>query len=278
MDGGRWIAKFYRPGRWSLAAITEEHELLAVAAAADVAVVAGVVAADGSPVAPIGTTSACALFPRRAGRTFDADTTESLLRIGALVGRLHRAVASLPLAHRLQCTVAGSTTHFLAELRDAGVVHPDCAAEFFALSADLSAAAQAAFATVAPALIPIHGDLHRGNILDRGPEGLLLIDLDDAARGPAVQDLWMLTPGRVEECWAEWELLLEGYRQFRSFDERQLELIEPLRYMRMIYFLAWQCRQRHDLRFAESNPDWGTRAFWIREIEDLREQHRVMQC
>jgi Ser/Thr protein kinase RdoA (MazF antagonist) len=72
------------------------------------------------------------------------------------------------------------------------------------------------------------------------------------------------------------ELLLEGYEGVCSFDRRTLSLIEPLRFMRMIYYLAWSARQRNDHRFRESFPMWGTEAFWIKEIEDLRTQLEII--
>ena len=49
-------------------------------------------------------------------------------------------------------------------------------------------------------LLRIHGDFHCGNILDRMEEGLMVIDFDDMAMGPAVQDIWLLLPGSATEC------------------------------------------------------------------------------
>jgi len=44
-----------------------------------------------------------------------------------------------------------------------------------------------------------------------------------------------------------------------------------------VYFLAWRASQRHDYWFRSSFPDWGTRAFWLKENEDLRDQARVIE-
>ena len=93
-----------------------------------------------------------------------------------------------------------------------------------------------------------------------------------------MQDLWLLLPGRMADSRRELTLLLEGYEQFRPFDRRELRLIEPLRLMRMIYYLAWSALQRHDLRFRESFPHWGGAAFWAQEVEDLRTQLRVIDA
>ena len=282
-DGRQFVAKFYRPGRWSLEAIAEEHRLLERCAAAELPVVAPLAGADGETLHAVTAAGATAeqefhyaVYPKRSGRNFDADRDEDWLRIGALVGRLHVALAAGSAAHRLRCTPRTATARFIDELEQAGVVAPDAAAEFFAL-------AHGAVERVAPLFegLPlqlVHGDCHRGNILDRAAEGLLLIDFDDLMVGPAVQDLWLLLPGRMADSRRELTLLIEGYEQFRPFDRRELRLIEPLRLMRMIYYLAWSALQRHDLRFRESFPHWGGAAFWAQEVEDLRTQLRVIDA
>ena len=90
--------------------------------------------------------------------------------------------------------------------------------------------------------------------------------------GPAIQDLWLLLPSRVDDCPQEFNLIAEGYEQFLPFDYSQKPLIEPLRAMRMLYYLAWSARQRNDRRFKADHPHWGSSAFWSKEIEDLRDQ------
>jgi Ser/Thr protein kinase RdoA (MazF antagonist) len=97
------------------------------------------------------------------------------------------------------------------------------------------------------------------------------------ATGPPVQDLWMLLPGHVHECRREMNLVLQGYEDFREFDDRSLHLVESLRIMRIVYFLAWCSRQVHDPHFARNFPDWGTEQFWRKEIADLRRQLAVIR-
>ena len=123
-------------------------------------------------------------------------------------------------------------------------------------------------------LIRIHGDCHNLNILDRPDEGLHLIDFDDMVVGPPVQDLWMLLPDEPSQCRPLINAFLKGYRLFRRFDERTLRLIEPLRAMRMLYFLAWCARQQDDANFNNKFPDWFSRDFWQRQIADFRLQLR----
>jgi Ser/Thr protein kinase RdoA (MazF antagonist) len=105
----------------------------------------------------------------------------------------------------------------------------------------------------------------------------MLIDFDDMATGPIVQDLWMLLPDRPPQARREIDLIIDGYETFREFDDRQLRLIEPLRAMRMLYFLAWCSRQTGDPNFARKFPDWGSDAFWRQQTGDLREQLDVLR-
>lgn len=280
-DGRQYVAKFYRPGRWSYDAIAEEHQLVGECAALDLPVVAPIADAGGGVLHVVEAASAereqefCfSVYPKRSGRTFDADRDQDWLRIGALVGRLHAAAAGGAAEHRMICTPEESTSRFLDDLEQAGLVPPDLAGEFYDL-------ADAAVERIAPMfdgvrLQRLHGDCHRGNILDRAEHGLLLIDFDDMMIGPPVQDLWLLLPGRAAECGRELALLLEGYERFQPFDRAAAALIEPLRLMRMIYYLAWQALQRGDRNFRESFPQWGGRAFWEQEIEDLRTQIGVI--
>ncbi|HOM59230.1 MAG TPA: hypothetical protein PK770_05125 [Kiritimatiellia bacterium] len=63
---------------------------------------------------------------------------------------------------------------------------------------------------------------------------------------------------------------------FALYPRRGGRLIEPLRAMRMIYYLAWCARQAHDASFRQNHPDWGTRAFWVSELAELEAQLGVI--
>ncbi len=54
-------------------------------------------------------------------------------------------------------------------------------------------------------------------------------------------------------------------------------VVEPLRAMRMIYYLAWCAHQVGDHRFKHNNPQWGSDAFWQREIADLTTQLQAIR-
>jgi Ser/Thr protein kinase RdoA (MazF antagonist) len=187
-----------------------------------------------------------------------------------VVARCHAVGRRRTAAHRAVCLPETLTAGFVAGLLESGLVHPDLRGEFAAVCTEALELITPLFKGVF--LQRVHGDCHRGNILDRPGTGLLIIDFDDMMNAPPVQDLWLLLPDRAPDCRREIALLIEGYERFLGFDPSTLVLIEPLRLMRMIYFLAWRSHQRHDHWFARAFPDWGGRAFWIRETEDLREQ------
>jgi Ser/Thr protein kinase RdoA (MazF antagonist) len=267
-DGTKLIAKFYRPGRWSREAILDEHVFVADCLAEEIPVVPPLALKNGSTLG--GHEGILfALYPKRAGRQLDITGDGDWERLGSLVARLHLAGEKRKAPHRISIgpeTSALSDLTFLCEkvipprfrdaFRSAGMRLIEIAAPLFAGAEQLR----------------IHGDCHRGNILDRLEQGLLLIDFDDMAMGPPVQDLWLLLPDRPDKSAREIDLFLRGYERFRRFDRAFLRCIEPLRAMRMIYFLAWCSRQAGDALFAKNFPDWGNDAFWQKEINDLREQ------
>lgn len=277
IEGRDFVAKFYRPGRWTTEAIREEHAFLAELAEAEIPVASPLPDSDGDtlPALVLETGDGgeiqfpFALFPRRGGMGFDAETDEDWLRLGRLAGRVHTVGALRSAEHRVSFQ-PGLLSSYLRELELEGLPHPECRAEFFQAVEEARIILDPLLAE--SRIFRIHGDFHRGNILDRPGEGLLLMDFDDMAMGPAVQDLWLLLPGPSDECRREFNLILEGYEEFRPFDPEERALIEPLRFLRMIHYLAWQARQRRDSGFLRHFPDWGSRAFWIKETEDLRDQ------
>jgi len=105
----------------------------------------------------------------------------------------------------------------------------------------------------------------------------MIIDFDDMMVGPPVQDMWLLLPDHAENCRHELNLLLTGHNQFGDFEEHTLRLIEPLRAMRIIYYLAWCSTQINDYKFRSMYPEWDTDAFWQREINDLTHQLQIIR-
>jgi Ser/Thr protein kinase RdoA (MazF antagonist) len=279
-EGEYFVAKFYRPQRWSTAAILEEHRFIADCVEAEVPVVAPLPELDGSTLPRLefedeaGLNSwSFALFPKRGGRAFDAEREGDWRRLGAIAGRIHAAGRKRPCPERLLLD-RGLAGRWLEELEP--LLHPDLRWEFSEL-------VTSTLERIGPwidglSTQRIHGDLHRGNILDRPGEGLLVIDFDDCMTGPPVQDLWLLLPGRRGETESELRLLLEGYGEFATLEEGSLAAIESLRFLRMLHFLSWRSRQRLDSWFSQEFPEWGGRGFWTQEIEDFREQARWIEA
>lgn len=293
-DGNEYVAKFYRPGRWTEEAILEEHQFLAECAKAELPVVAPVednygqtlpaveIEAEDEPEAtgraqPAASHAApqaffFALFPKRGGRSFDAESESDWLRLGSLAGRLHMVGARRPATSRPRLGPALSLAN-LAIVEP--LVHPEFRTEFSETCRETLDASADQVATIA--CRRIHGDLHRGNILERPGEGLILLDFDDMMTGPPIQDLWLLLPGHAGDCAKELSLLIEGYSEFSELEAGSVAIIEALRFYRMLHFLAWRSLQRDDQWFKRDFPDWGGRSFWIRELEDFRDQSRTIR-
>jgi Ser/Thr protein kinase RdoA (MazF antagonist) len=275
------IAKFYRPGRWSRDCILDEHRFLRDCADAELPVAVPLALDGGETLGELVLDDDTgeslfffALFPKMGGRNFDAEADADWLRLGAVLGRLHAVGGIRTAPSRLICDPDSLTRPLLEGLLEEGLVHPELAVEFEKLCTGVIDFLAPRFAGLS--FRRIHGDCHRGNILDRPGSGLLVIDFDDMMTGPAVQDLWLLLPDHASECRSELGLLVEGYEAFLPFDRREFEIIEGLRFMRMVYFLAWRSRQRNDRWFRESFPDWGNKSFWTTELEDLRDQAELV--
>ena len=96
--------------------------------------------------------------------------------------------------------------------------------------------------------IRIHGDCHMGNILWRD-EIPHFVDFDDCMMGPPIQDLWMLLSGERHDQTAQLATILDAYNDFYPFAVTTLNLIEPLRTLRIMHHAAWIARRWNDLPF-----------------------------
>ena len=266
------IAKFYRPGRWSVEQIDEEHRFTRMLCDNDVPVVAPMVidADDDWPTLGRHAGFLFALYPRQGGRAPELDNLDHLHQLGRVIGRIHRLGLSFPFHHRTALSVqqAASNVDFLL---DAGFIPPDIEAAYRAVTAEILA-----FLHHKPAdgdgfrQISLHGDCHSGNVLwrDDSPH---FVDFDDAVRGPAIQDLWMLLSGDLPNRQRQLLEIVEGYETFHDFDVRELDLIEPLRAMRVLHFNAWLGRRWDDPAFPLAFPWFNTPRYWSEHILELKE-------
>lgn len=82
----------------------------------------------------------------------------------------------------------------------------------------------------------------------------------------------MLLGGDQTEQRLRLELLLDEYQQFADFDSAQLALIEPLRAMRMVHYMAWLARRWTDPAFPLHFPWFNSDSYWQQQFASLREQ------
>jgi Ser/Thr protein kinase RdoA (MazF antagonist) len=268
-DGERYIIKFYRPDRWTLEGILDEHDFILDCFQEEIPVVPPITLEGGGTLSDIEGIF-YAIFTKRSGRLIELNSDEDWIRLGAIIGRMHRVGGFYECDNRPTLHPMETTRDDIEFLLEENLIPEPYRSEYSRLTETLLNIITPLFEGVE--LQRIHGDCHSGNILERPGEGLMLIDFDDMATGPRVHDLWLLLPGYYKESLKEMDLLLEGYSSFSTFNPKELRLIEPLRAMRMIYFTAWCGAQIDDYRFKANFPDWGSVGFWEKEVNDLEVQ------
>ncbi len=261
------VIKFYRPGRWTLEQILEEHEFLLELVDQEIPVVPPLKFPDGKtlhqdPESQIYYT----LFPKVGGRAPDELGDEHLQRLGRLLARIHNVGAAHPSKHRISLnhhTYGEENLKFLLQSDEIPLE----------LKSRYEKAAQRIIQRSAPlfdsvAVQRIHGDCHMGNLLwnDQGP---FFLDFDDMVMGPPIQDFWLLVAGRDITGLSKLDVLIQAYEQMREFDHTSLKLIEPLRALRMIHFSSWIAKRWEDPAFPNAFPQFKTQRYWEEQTQDL---------
>jgi Ser/Thr protein kinase RdoA (MazF antagonist) len=266
-DGGHVVAKFYRPHRWTRQQILEEHAFMADLQADEIPICPHRAFPDGSTLKEQDGILYC-LYERRGGRAPEELTDEAVERLGMLTARLHNVGARREAPSRLRLCADTYVREELDWMLTRGVL-PDEVRERY-VEAALGLADLADEWMEGVPVHRLHGDLHLGNLLLR--DGLLyVLDFDDMVVGPAVQDLWLLLPGRDAFTRRQRELFLDAYGQLRAFDRSTLRLIEPLRGLRYVRYAAWLARRWHDPVFPQVWPHFGTPDYWRQETADLED-------
>ena len=214
-DGAFLVAKFYRPERWSDAAIREEHAFSLALAAEEIPVVAPLANAEGNTLHSYDGYR-FSLSPRQGGRWPDLDDPDDLMWVGRLMARIHQLGASQPFQDRPTLDPGEMGAASATWLLDNDFIPLELESGYRSITTELQTAIEAGFEQVGGyQQIRLHGDCHPGTILwtDGGPH---FVDLDDCRNGPAIQDLWMLLSGEANEMSMQLSYLREGYEMFAS--------------------------------------------------------------
>lgn len=271
-DGTHIVTKFYRPGRWSRAAIQQEHDFLDELLEVEIPVCAPIKFEDGESLheeAGIW----YAVWPRVGGRSPDELDDEQIEILGRLLARIHNVGDGGDAPDRGALDENTYGYNLLEFLEDGHFLPPQWSKRFRDAVEQICDIYEQRADGVP--VHRIHADCHFGNLLNaRG--AWFFVDFDDMVVGPAVQDVWLLIGGQDDEAVRQRELLVEAYRQFRPFEHRWLRLIEPLRALRFIRYAAWIARRWKDPAFPAAFPQFGTEQYWERETLDLENQIRLI--
>ena len=274
-SGGALVAKFYRPDRWSDGAILEEHAFALELAADEIPVVAPL-QFDTRTLQEHGGYR-FSLYPLQGGRWPDLEYTEDMIWMGRFIARIHAVGRQRQFSHRPDISIRRLGDDAVEYLLENGFIPGHLEQAYQTLTDDLLKSIRQGFERAGSiSSLRLHGDCHRGNVLwtDRGPH---FVDLDDCCNGPAIQDLWMLLSGERSEMTVQMIDLLEGYEEFASLDLAEMNLIEPLRTLRMIHYASWLAKRWQDPAFPQAFPWFDSLHYWEQHILELREQLSRMQ-
>ncbi len=271
----KYVTKFYRPQRWQLEQIKEEHDFSFELAEQELPIVAPL-KVDGQSLFEYQGYH-FAVFPCRGGRIFEVDNLDQLEWMGRFIARIH-AVSK---QHDFQYRPSFNSNEMLLQAREtilsSNYVSKSLLSPFVTILDQVIAVATEQYLPVKQMReIRLHGDCHAGNILWRD-EGPHFVDLDDCRSGPAIQDLWMMLSGDRQQQLLQLDTLLMGYEEFNTFENEQLILIESLRSMRVVNYMAWLCKRWQDPAFPQNFPWFNTEKYWEQQILMLKEQMSALQ-
>jgi Ser/Thr protein kinase RdoA (MazF antagonist) len=257
------ISKFYRPQRWSREAIQEEHSFLME------------LNAEGIPaVAPLSFSGKTILdfegmyvsfFPKVLGRMPQEFLRGELKKVGRLMAQVHNVGARSSAPHR---PVLDSHYYGGWETLDhlQSWIAPEVKARYTTAAENILNAIDDSFNP--DEFIRIHGDCHKGNLLDNGQQ-YFLVDFDDFVNGPVIQDFWMLLSGDSDMLNEEQAEIISGYEELREFPDHQWSWIPMLRGLRIISYAGWIAKRWDDPSFPRLFPDFNTYRYWAEEVEAL---------
>lgn len=277
-DADPIVAKYYRPKRWTVPAIAEEHQFLQALADAEVPVVQPLPLPHPIDIiSSLGQTGdfIYAFWPKFRGRCRDEILNEDRRWLGRSLARLHNVGEHFKCRHRLHLTPETYGVQSLEFILSQEFLPPDLKKNIEAhliLAIDLTRP----FFTADLKAIPVHGDCHPANIL-WNRDGPYLLDFDDMVVATPVQDIWMLFYGDADEIAEQKKFFFEGYETFRAFDHGTLILAEPLRTLRMIRHAAWIGQRYAEPAFQRAFPYYRETRYWEGFLLHIKEQISLLQ-
>lgn len=269
------VAKFYRPERWSDDQILEEFALTDELCELELPVLTPLSSPEG-PVLCHQQGFRFAVYPHARGHAPYLDDTVALAQIGRLIARVHNGGMSRQFDHRETLSFDSRALGSALFVANGDWIPSDLRDAYEAIIEDVLTEIDDAFEHDAPVTGRLHGDMHVGNLLwHEGTPAVL--DFDDACNGPPIQDLWMFLSGDQQEMQRNLDALAEGYEMFRAFPVDQLDQVEVLRAIRILYHTAWLARRWSDPAFPRAFPWFNTQKFWQEHILTLKEQLALLR-
>ena len=266
-DKKRYVVKFYRPQRWSDVQILEEHQFSFDLGDADIPVVPPLVLNGQSLHNYKG--YRFTLFSSVGGRQFEVDNFDQLEGVGRYLGRIHKVGSLGTFSHRPTIGLEEYLYQPKALLEQSNFIPMHLENAFFG-DLDILIKQLESHWPKQTNNIRLHGDCHPGNILWRDQP--LFVDLDDSRNGPAIQDIWMLLNGEKHDKLAQLDTVLEAYQEFCDFNPAELKLIEPLRGLRMVHYMAWLAKRWNDPAFPLAFPWFNDPKYWEGQVLSFKEQ------
>lgn len=263
-DKSQIVAKFYRPGRWSREQILEEHEFLQELGAEGIDVNQPAVLKNKSTLYEF-KDMWVAFFPLFQGRAVTELLEDDWARVGRLLARVHNVGERKKSKYRLPMTTHDHPNGWEALDLLQEWLDPALRSRYIHAAEELLERYED---TIDPhQFIRIHGDAHKGNLLQRD-QTFFLVDFDDHVMGPVMQDLWMLLSDESEFEF-ERDQFLSGYEELRHFPWEQFQWVPLLRGFRILGYAAWIARRWEDPSFPRLFPDFNTYNYWAEETEAL---------
>lgn len=261
------IAKYFRPKRWSKDTILDEHEFCFDLDEEGLSVGKPLRRKTDNETVFDSSGILYCYYEKVRGRMMQEILLPQFSKLGHCVATLHN-VGERKIAHNRESLgpQLGNKWQILDQLYDH--VAPEVRNDYFDIAEDV-------FQKLDDQLKPenyirIHGDLHRGNLLDAGNNEITLVDFDDFVNGPPIQDFWMIFPDENFSNTKEYEEFMKGYELLRYFDEADLALVPLLRCYRVINYAGWILNRWADPSFPKIFPEFGTYSYWAEETDSLR--------